>query len=260
MKDQFINCIIQRLNQAKEDLKKQFFQVHPIKAARFFVLDNFLPLEIAEKIYSAFPKPRQMRLLNSYGELKLKYSHIKHTSRLLQALHQAIQNPAVIEMIEEITGIKNQLPDTSRLAGGVSALLKGHYINPHLDNSHDVERKHYRTVNLLYYLSPNWKPENGGNYELWDAQVKNCIVVPNLFNRLIVMETHQTSWHSVNRVVCDAPRYCIFIYYFSKQSPESMDYFHSASNFLFNRLIKSRPEQKIRRALSDWREIFLKKF
>ena len=259
MKAQLIDLIIQRLNKSKDHLQEQFFHVRRIKVSRYFVLDDFLPTEIAEKIYAEFPKPRQMRLLNSYGELKLKYNHIKHTSRLLQDFHQAIQTPSIIKIIEDITGIKNQLPDTSRLAGGVSALLKGHYINPHLDNSHDVEKKFYRTVNLLYYVSPNWQPENGGNYELWDEEVKNQIIVPNLFNRLIVMETNRTSWHSVNPVLCDAPRCCIFNYYFSAQSPETVEYFHSASTLLFNRLIKARPEQKIRRKISHLRDVFLKR-
>ena len=33
--------------------------------------------------------------------------------------------------------------------------------------------------------------ENGGNYELWDESVNNHILVPSLFNRLVVMETNR---------------------------------------------------------------------
>src|SRR3989338_11323442 len=151
MKNQLIDLIVKKLDENKKRLKNEFFLEHPIKVARHFVLDHLLPTDIAEKIHANFPKPNKMGLLHSYGELKLKYSHIKNTSSLLQDLHFAIQNPRVVAAIEDITEIKNQVPDTSRLAGGVSALLKGHYINPHLDNSHDVEKKLYRTVNLLYY-------------------------------------------------------------------------------------------------------------
>ena len=257
MKNQLIDLIVKKLDENKKRLKNEFFLEHPIKVARHFVLDHLLPTDIAEKIHANFPKPNKMRLLHSYGELKLKYSHIKNTSSLLQDLHFAIQNPRVVAAIEDITEIKNQVPDTSRLAGGVSALLKGHYINPHLDNSHDVEKKLYRTVNLLYYVSPNWQLENGGNYELWDTSVKNHIIVPSFFNRLVVMETNQTSWHAVNPVLCDTPRCCVFNYYFSEQSPEGKEYFHSASSLFFNPLIKARPEQKIRRTISNIRDAFL---
>jgi Rps23 Pro-64 3,4-dihydroxylase Tpa1-like proline 4-hydroxylase len=257
MRDQLTDLIVQKLNESKEHLKKQFFFEHPIKVARHFVLDNLLPTEMAERIYNHFPKQNQMHLLNSYGELKLKCSHIKHTTELLQDLHFAIQNPRVVSVVEDITEIKNQIPDTSRLAGGVSRLLKGYYINPHLDNSHDSDKKFYRTVNVLYYVSPNWKEENGGNYELWDKVIENRIIVPSFFNRLVVMETNRMSWHSVNPVLCDASRCCVFNYFFSEQSPEGEDYFHGSSFSFFNPLFRPRPEQKIRRAISRMRERLL---
>jgi Rps23 Pro-64 3,4-dihydroxylase Tpa1-like proline 4-hydroxylase len=258
MKDQLTELIVNRLNEAKENLKKQFFQTHLIKVAHHFTLDNLLPIEIAERIYTNFPKPSQMRLLNSPGELKFKYSYVKNESTLLQDIHFAIQDPRVIAVIEEITEIKNQVPDKSRIAGAVSTLLKGHYINPHLDNSHDIEKKLYQTVNLLYYVSPHWKLENGGNYELWDESITNRMIVPSLFNRLLVMETNQTSWHSVNRVVCNAPRCCVFNYYFSENPPRGHAYFHTASSLFFNPLIRPRPEQKIRRAIMRIKNTILK--
>jgi len=251
MINQLTDLIVQRLNESKEHLKKQFSLKHPIKVARHFALDNLLPSEMAEKVYANFPKLKQMRLLNSYGELKLKYSHIKNTSSLLQDLHFAIQSPSVVAVIEDITEIKRQIPDQTSHAGGISALLKGYYINPHLDNSHGADRKLYRTVNVLYYVSPNWKLENGGNYELWDEAIENRIIVPSFFNRLVVMETNRTSWHAVNPVLCDAPRCCLFNYFFSEQSPEGEEYFHTAPLFSFsNPLFRARPEQKIRRALT----------
>lgn len=258
MKEQFIELITNRLRNAQNNLKEQFFHSHPIKVARHFALDQLLPIDLAEKIYNNFPKIQQMKNLKVFGELKMKYSHIKHTDTLLQDLHHAIQDPRVIALIEEITEIKKQLPDKSRIAGGVSALLKGHYINPHLDSSHDIDKKFYRTVNLLYYVSPNWKIENGGNYELWDQAVENRIEVPSLFNRLLVMETNQTSWHAVNPVRCEQPRYCVFNYYFSEQSPLGDDYYHGSSLFTFiNPLFRARPEQTFLRALDRVKKVML---
>ena len=255
MKEQLTDLIVQRLNEAKEDMKKQFFFEHPIKVARYFALDNLLPTEVAETIYANFPKPSQMKLLRLPGKIKLKYSHLKDASSLLQDINFAIQDPRVVAVIEEITEIKNQVPDTSRFAGGISTLLKGYYINPHLDNSHNVERKnHYRTVNVLYYVSPHWRRENGGNYELWDASVNHHILVPCLFNRLVVMETNRTSWHAVNPVLCDEPRCCVFNYFFSEQSPEGEAYFFSAPSF------RARPEQTVRRTVGFVKDAILGRF
>ncbi|WP_419421356.1 2OG-Fe(II) oxygenase (plasmid) [Legionella sp. D16C41] len=250
MKNQLTDLIVDRLNENKEDLRQQFSLEHTIKVARYFILDNLLPTEIAEKIYASFPKPSQMHLLSIYRNLKLKYSHLREVPSLLQDINFAIQDPRVVAVIEEITGIKKQIPDPTEYAGGISTLLKGYYINPHLDLSHDVHGKNYRTVNVLYYVSPNWQLENGGNLELWDSSIKNCITIPNLFNRLFVMETNRISWHAVNKVLCDAPRCCVFNYFFSPQSPEGEDYFFKKTSY------RARPEQKIRRALESVKNIF----
>lgn len=254
MKAQFIELMVQRLTALRDDLHRQFNAKHPTPVARFFYCDHFLPDNIANEIAAQFPSPKKMHLLNSGGELKLKFSRIKETSELIQAVHHAIQDPRVIACIENITGIPHQLPDHSRLAGGVSSLLKGYYINPHLDTSHDVDKQHYRVLNMLYYVSPDWKLENGGNYELWDKNVENKITIPCHFNRLLVMETNQTSWHAVSPVLVKAPRRCIFNYYFSKHSPTGQDYFHAAKTLaLYNPLFKPRPEQTVRRWFSNLR-------
>lgn len=254
MKEQLTDLIVERLKETRESLKKEFILERSIRVARHFALDNLLPTEIAQRIYNNFPKPSQMHLLSSPGKLKLKYSHLKDTSSLLQDINFAIQHPRVVAAIEDITEIKNQIPDPSPYAGGISTMLKGYYINPHLDNSHDVRSKrYYRTVNLLYYVSPNWKPENGGNYELWDESIQNNILVPVLFNRLVVMETNQTSWHAVSPVVCDSPRCCVFNYFFSEESPEGEEYFFNRSSF------RPRPEQRIRRAIDHVKRAVLRK-
>jgi Rps23 Pro-64 3,4-dihydroxylase Tpa1-like proline 4-hydroxylase len=253
IRNQLTDLIVKRLSETKEHLKQEFFLEHPIKIARHFTLDNLLPTEIAERIYANFPKPSQMHLLSIPGKLKLRYSHLKDVSSLLQDINFAIQDPGVVALIEEITEIKNQVPDPSQYAGGISTLLKGYRLNPHLDNSHDVDRKHYRTVNVLYYVSPNWRLENGGNYELWDKEIKNCIIVPSFFNRLLVMETNRTSWHAVNPVLCDAPRCCVFNYFFSEQSPEDEEFFFNGNSF------RARPEQKIRRAIELVKNTFIRR-
>lgn len=257
MKQQFTELIVNRLNGQQSALMQAFNATHSIKVARHFVLDDLLPLELAHQISDAFPAPKKMRSLHSYGEIKMKYSAIKHTAPIIQALHQAIQDPRVVACIEAITGIPHQLPDTSRIAGGVSALLKGHYLNPHLDNSHNIDRTQYRTVNLLYYISPDWTLENGGNYELWNETVTERLIVPSLFNRLLVMETTPTSWHAVNPVRCHAPRRCIFNYYFSEHSPTGKPYFFGGNAVFYNPLFKPRPEQTFRRAFVQARDALL---
>jgi Rps23 Pro-64 3,4-dihydroxylase Tpa1-like proline 4-hydroxylase len=118
---------------------------------------------------------------------------------------------------------------------------KGDFLNPHIDNSHDSVRARYRRLNLLYYISRDWRDEYGGNFELWDPAVQRPTMITSKYNRLVVMETNKYSWHSVNPVVVDKNRCCISNYYFSKSCPESSDYYHVTS-------FVGRPNERLLRA------------
>ena len=157
---------------------------------------------------------------------KLSSKQFQNFPEILRDVTFAIQNVGFINLIEEITGFNNLSGDKYLYAGGLSQMQEGDFLNPHYDNSHDKEREKYRRLNLLYYVTPNWKLEFGGNLELWDKKVKNNITIPSLFNQLVVMETNKYSWYSVSKVLVDKSRCCVSNYYFSENSPNNNKYFH----------------------------------
>jgi len=117
---------------------------------------------------------------------------------------------------------------------------KNNFLNPHLDNSHDKDRNKWRVLNLLYYVTPNWQNEHGGNLEIWPKGLKNDpISIISKFNRLVVMTTHQKSWHSVSKVLKEDIRCCISNYYFSDTPLLTSDTFHVTT-------FRGRPEEKIK--------------
>ncbi len=131
-------------------------------------------------------------------------------------------------------------PSTMLYAGGISLMATGHYLHPHIDNSHDMERQRYRILNLLYYASPEWDFENGGNLELWPNGAKaEPHAIHSKFNRLAVIATNRNSWHSVSKVLAARNRTCVSNYYFSRASPVEEDYFHVTS-------FRGRPEEPVR--------------
>ena len=112
--------------------------------------------------------------------------------------------------------------------------------DPHLDNSNDKDRERYRVLNLLYYVTPDWQPEYGGNLELWDGSSSGQQrTIYSKFNRLVLMATTKTSWHSVSKVVGSGQRCCLFNYYFSPRSSELEQFFHVTS-------FRSRPNEPVR--------------
>lgn len=239
MKEELINLILERLESEAEQIRADFAQDKGLPT-RFTAIDNLLPETLARKIYAAFPKPEEMRLLDSFREKKYTSKSLEKFDPLVSDITFAFQDERVIEKVAALTGIRDAKGDPHLYAGGLSAMSKGHFLNPHLDNSHDGEQKYYRVLNLLYYITPDWKPENGGNLELWDADVTTPVEIPSLFNRLVLMATNDKSYHSVNEVKADGARCCVSNYYFSPHSPNGYETTHVT-------YFQARPEQKVRR-------------
>jgi len=207
----------------------------------YFYLDDLLPEDIALDIREAFPSNvDSLKLKKSLRELKFIGVQMDQYNPLLEEIIFAFQDKRVIEFIEMATGLKHLNGDSFLYAGGISMMVKNHFLNPHLDNSHDKNKVMYRMLNLLYYVSPNWKLSNGGNLELWpDGPTKEQITIESKFNRLVVMFTSPHSWHSVSKVMVNEMRCCVSNYYFSNTPPTQTGAFHVTS-------FRGRPEQKIR--------------
>lgn len=225
-KNAFVSLICTSLSERLGDLATRFSSSISRVGTRFVEIDNLLPRGAAERISHSFPEPEQMRLMNSFRERKYTSKSFDKFSPILADITFAFQDPAVIQLISEITGISNQVADRHLYAGGLSAMGKGHFLSPHIDNSHDSSRRYYRTLNLLYYVTPHWSEENGGSLQLWDGRVRKAVTIPSNFNRLVLMETTPRSWHSVNRVQYHGLRKCVSNYYFSPKSPTGDDYFN----------------------------------
>lgn len=209
--------------------------------ARHFFIDDLLPDGQAREVAQSFPTDGAFwRTLKSFRESKKTFAKLDALNPIIANITDAFHQPDVFGAIEEITGLEGLEADPSLYAGGISLMQHGDFLNPHIDNSHDAEKRRYRRLNLLYYVAPDWTQENGGNLELWDKDVTSPLEITSRYNRLVVMETTKTSWHSVNPVAADAARCCVSNYYFSKASPDGADYHHVTS-------FMGRPDQHWRR-------------
>ena len=238
-----VDLICQRLRYKQDALCAQFRASASEVGERYASIDDLLPDELAQRIHKAFPSAAQMRLMDSFRERKYTSKNFDAFDPVLKDITFAFQDERVLKIVEAITGITQQVPDAHLYAGGLSAMARGHFLGPHIDNSHDGERRNYRTLNLLYYVTPGWSIENGGNLELWDRPVQRHTTIVSRYNRLVLMETNPWSWHSVSEVQADGLRCCVSNYYFSPVSPTGVDYFNITA-------FSARPEQKLRRVLA----------
>lgn len=230
------NLIFEKLSANKAVLKSKF-ENSDIKIKYFFI-DDLLPLELVNEIQMVFPNSEQMILKKNIREHKYVAAQMNQYNPLLEEVIYAFQDLRVVNLIGEICSIDEILPDENLYAGGISMMGKNQYLNPHLDNSHDKDRNLWRVLNLLYYITPDWKKEYGGNLELWtNGMDEKQTTIHSKFNRLAVMVTHNDSLHSVSPVLHDGYRKCISNYYFSKKPLLKTDRFHVTS-------FRGRPENK----------------
>lgn len=239
---QFVDLLAEKLNEQADSIRQQW-QNPTGTATRHFVVDNLLPADIHAAIYNAFPRDANgFFSLDSFREKKRTSVNLDEYDPILSDITYAFQDPKIVDLVSRLIGFSHIEPDPMLYAGGLSMMFQGDFLNPHLDNSHDGKRNRYRRLNLLYYVSPDWSLDKGGNFELWngDRSVAKTFVSGN--NRLLVMETTRHSWHSVNRVEVAGPRCCVSNYYFSEISPDKEDFFHVTS-------FTGRPEEKLKRML-----------
>lgn len=230
--------ITKRLTSEKEQLKSLFQKSK--NDIGFFYIENLLPEDLVEEIHKNFPNLEETKQRKNIRENKYVAYQMNKYHPLLEEVIYAFQDQKVVNVIAEICGEPNILPDEHLYAGGLSLMAKDNHLSPHLDNSHDKDRQLWRVFNLLFYVTPNWELENGGNLELWPNGLKSDpIEIVSEFNRLVIMATHQKSWHSVNKVLVDDVRCCVSNYYFSENPLLADADFHITT-------FRARPSEKLR--------------
>jgi Rps23 Pro-64 3,4-dihydroxylase Tpa1-like proline 4-hydroxylase len=223
-----VTLMVNRIESSKLVIQKHWFDCST--GTKYFILEDFLPSDIAMEVFNAFPRDRETFLKRkSFREQKSTLADLDAQPKILSDITNAFQEQEVIQAISDVVNMRALESDPSLYAGGLSMMFNHDFLKPHIDNSHDGSRSRYRRLNLLYYVSPNWTLENGANFELWDSKVQNNNTLISKFNRLIVMETNSKSWHSVSQSKVEQARCCISSYYFSKESPSGSDYFHVTS-------------------------------
>lgn len=231
------NHIVSRLQETLVQAREQWQRSGIVSNC---YIDNVLPVEVALLIRQAFPAGDLLKIRSSLRELKFIGTQMNQYDPIVEEALYAFQDQRVVDLVSQITALQGLLPDELLYAGGISVMTRGHFLNPHIDNSHDKNRALYRVLNLLYYVSPEWSLEKGGNLEVWpNGMGEKQQTIESRFNRLAIMVTNKHSWHSVSPVVAQDTRCCVSNYYFSRFPAEKEDYFHVTS-------FRGRPNQPVR--------------
>jgi Rps23 Pro-64 3,4-dihydroxylase Tpa1-like proline 4-hydroxylase len=213
-----------------------------------FCIDQFLEAEFAEQVYQAFPSfeeaariGRSFSAVNEKG--KIQVTDASKFAGPIAELNRALAAPEFLDLLSSAFEIPRLLPDEELVGGGMHQTGPRGHLDVHVDFNYIEERQLHRRLNILVYFNKDWKPEWGGNIELWDKDVKVCHhSFSPIFNRCVVFQTSEISYHGVTAVQCpeDRTRKSFAAYYYTKETPQSWNGEIHSTNF------KARPDEVLK--------------
>ncbi len=204
-------------------------QFAPRKPFRHVVIDDFLSADYARRLLEEFPDFERGNARNEAGELanKSTVERIRELGLPYRELDDLIKSSGFLELIGKLTGIENLLYDPWYFGGGTHENREGQDLDPHVDfNRHPIENWH-RRLNLIIYLNPEWQDNWGGSLEIHTdprAGDNRTQLITPLFNRCVIFETTETSWHGFSRISLPdekkaLSRRSIALYFYSADRP-----------------------------------------
>lgn len=197
-------------------------------------IPDFLPEASLERVMEDFPTPesisdwRRADALDDAGRVaqvkKLGYSNVLKLAPPLRALIAELNSAPFLSHLSKLTGIPHLLPDPTLSGGGIHQYLPGAVLRVHADFNRLGGYELDRRLNLLLYLNEDWQPEWGGDLELWDRDMRQCVrKIAPLANTCVIFSTTSDSYHGMPEpLACPAgvTRRSLALYYYTNGRPE----------------------------------------
>lgn len=166
------------------------------KPFQHVVIDNLFAPEVLDSVIADFERVRHNK---SYGD---SMTQKKHTcddwNRFPPSTFEMVSflnSGPFITFLREITGIASLTSDPFLLGGGLHETMPGGYLKMHTDFNFHKQIELDRRVNAILFLNRDWHPTWGGELILTDTQMTQTVSVPPLFNRLVIFNTNDHSFH-----------------------------------------------------------------
>lgn len=183
-------------------------------------VDDFLPMAVVEKVRAEALAMGEKDPEYQSPREHLKTSYNPDTLPLYsRAVFGALNSPAFLKFLEEMTGIEHLIPDPYFKGAGIHRTNNGGFLGVHADFNLHQQMYLERRLNVLVYLNPDWKPEYGGAFEVWTEDMQTRVAqFPPFMNRMCCFSTSSNSYHGnpepVNHPAGD-PRLSIALYYYT---------------------------------------------
>lgn len=197
---------------------------------RHVVIDDFFAPQYASRLVAEFPAFERGNARNENGEIgnKSTVEKIRALGPAYAALDDLVRSKALLDLVGRITGIDDLLYDPWYFGGGTHENREGQDLDAHVDfNRHPIEPWH-RRLNLIVYFNRDWQDAWGGSLELHSdprREDDRITLITPLYNRCVIFETTETSWHGFTRINETAEgasrsRKSIALYFYTRERPQ----------------------------------------
>ena len=200
---------------------------------RHVAIDNFFTPQTARLLADHFPAFDEKLATNENGLVgrKAVNQKVRGLGKPWVALDDLVQGDDFRQLISDITGIPSLLYDPHYFGGGTHENLQGQALDAHVDfNFHPITRQH-RRLNIIIYLTEECQDEWGVSIQLHKdphlpPEQDEIAVVTPLFNRCVIFETNEISWHGFPRIELPEDkrhisRRSFALYYYTESRPQS---------------------------------------
>jgi len=208
-----------------ESLKEVYKAAKPFPS---IAIDNFLPKEIIDRLCSEFPSKDSKYWKQSFTSQTKFATENDDLPFFSRQLIQELNSLPFVEFLEAVTGVKYLITDARLSGGGLHRTDVGGFLPMHSDFNRHTHTWLDRRINILIYLNKDWKPEYGGDLELWNEEFTECVqkIAPN-YNRCVIFSTTSKSWHGHPdplKSPLNVSRNSIALYYYSNGRPIEEQY------------------------------------
>jgi len=177
-------------------------------------------LNVGPEILESFPDPEWPEwaaLGDAYQVQKFGCNNIEKIPELFARLIHELSAPTFLRELEQLTGIKNLIPDPYLKGGGLHLSGPGGVLAPHTDFHVYEPFGLYRRINVLVYLNEEWDEAAGGCLELGDVDKPKTVAVPR-WGTTVVFTTDDRSVHGFPKPIAEGRwRRSIALYYYTTE-------------------------------------------
>lgn len=183
--------------------------------------DDWSPT-LLQAVLEELPHPSDPRWVRFENEHEHKYGSTPDmwrpwTRELLDEI--AAEAPT----LSEAFGIPDLTMET--VGGGMHLIPPGGLLGIHTDFNRSPDTGLYRRLNYLVFLNRNWT-DDGGWLELWPDDDGEPTVIAPEFNRTVIFETSDRSWHG-HPMPANRYRASVAAYFYSPEPPPGYREDHS---------------------------------